>query len=302
MRLLATTLILAAALSSLACNRDDDDKLSDDEVAAADGGREAVPAADTRCTSASVHEAVKRELFRRAAEVRASNAENYAKIAGYALLTVDNAAPTAPASLTEAIECRGRATLRLPPNLAVAGGRTSLTGTIGYSVGRASGGAPPVVTLIDDQAITIPLATLTQGRAARAQPSEPVREASPEPISSADPIAPLPPREPSPPRVAPEPARSTARPSFDCRRASSRSEIAVCGSSSLAALDRTMAMQYQSAVSAADRAQAALLRQTRDRFLGFRERCRNDECIANTYRGRMREIDDIMAGRWQPTR
>jgi len=302
MRLLATTLILAAALSSLACNRDEDDKLSDDEVAAADGGRDEPPAADTRCTSPSVDEAVKRELFRRAAEVRASNAENYAKIAGYALLTIDNAVPTAPATANEAIECRGRATLRLPPNLAVAGGRTSLTGTIGYSVGRMGAGAPPVVTLVDDQAITIPLATLTQGRVARAQSSEPARVPSPAPVSSADPIAPLPSREPSPPRVAPEPARATARPSFDCRRASSRSEIAVCGSSSLAALDRTMAAQYQSAASAADRGQAALLRQTRDRFLGFRERCRNDECIANTYRGRMREIDDIMAGRWQPTR
>ena len=76
----------------------------------------------------------------------------------------------------------------------------------------------------------------------------------------------------------------------------------MCGNPSLAALDRTMAAQYQSAASAADRGQAALLRQTRDRFLGFRERCGNDGCIANTYRGRMREIDDIMAGRWQPTR
>jgi len=304
MRLLATTLILAAALSSFACNRKDDDKLSDDEVAVADGKRKASPAADTRCTSPSVHEAVKRELFRRAAEVRAANAENYAKIAGYAVLTVDNAAPTAPATASEAIECRGRATLRLPPNLAVAGGRTSLTGTIGYSVGRASGGAPPVVTLVDDQAITIPLATLTQGRRASAPAPAPVpaREPSPAPASSTDPIAPPAPREPPPPRIAPEPPRPVAQPSFDCRRARSRSEIAVCASPSLAALDRTMAAQYQSAASAADRGQAALLRQTRDRFLGFRERCGNDGCIANTYRGRMREIDDIMAGRWQPTR
>jgi len=302
MRLIATTLILTAALASLACNRKEDDKLSDDEVAAADGDREVSPAADTRCTSASVHEAVKRELFRRAAEVRASNADNYAKIAGYAVLSVDNAAPTAAATATEAVECRGRATLRLPPNLAVAGGRTSLTGTIGYSVGRASGAAPPVVTLIEEEAITIPLATLTQGRAARPKAPEPAREPARAPIADSDPIAPLPSRAPPPSRVAPDPPRPTAQPSFDCRRARSRSEVAVCGNPSLAALDRTMATQYQSAASAADPGQAALLRQTRDRFLGFRERCTNDACVANTYRGRMREIDDIMTGRWQPTR
>ena len=38
---------------------------------------------------------------------------------------------------------------------------------------------------------------------------------------------------------------------------------------------------------------------TRDRFLGYRDRCPTDSCIATTYRGRMREIDDIMAGRWR---
>ena len=43
------------------------------------------------------------------------------------------------------------------------------------------------------------------------------------------------------------------------------------------------------------------LRQTRDRFLGYRDQCRDNRCISNTYRGRMREIDDIMAGRWQGT-
>ena len=45
--------------------------------------------------------------------------------------------------------------------------------------------------------------------------------------------------------------------------------------------------------------QSRLLALTRDRFLGYRDRCPTDSCIATTYRGRMREIDDIMANRWR---
>ena len=46
----------------------------------------------------------------------------------------------------------------------------------------------------------------------------------------------------------------------------------------------------------------AVLQNTRSRFLSFRDRCGTNSCIADTYRGRMREIEDIMAGRWQPPR
>ena len=63
-----------------------------------------------------------------------------------------------------------------------------------------------------------------------------------------------------------------------------------------------MASQYQRAVSQVPPDRQALLRQTRDRFLGFRDSCGSDACIADAYRGRMREISDIVAGRWQPPR
>ena len=46
----------------------------------------------------------------------------------------------------------------------------------------------------------------------------------------------------------------------------------------------------------------ALLQSTRDRFLGYRDRCPNRQCIADSYVGRMREIRDIMEGRWQSPR
>jgi len=44
------------------------------------------------------------------------------------------------------------------------------------------------------------------------------------------------------------------------------------------------------------------LQSTRDRFLAYRDRCTNRQCIGDAYTGRMREIRDIMEGRWQPPR
>jgi len=41
---------------------------------------------------------------------------------------------------------------------------------------------------------------------------------------------------------------------------------------------------------------------TRERFLAYRDRCPDRTCMANAYLDRMREIRDIMEGRWQPAR
>ena len=46
--------------------------------------------------------------------------------------------------------------------------------------------------------------------------------------------------------------------------------------------------------------QRELLQSTRDRFLAYRDRCPTAQCIGDAYVGRMREIRDIMEGRWQP--
>ena len=74
----------------------------------------------------------------------------------------------------------------------------------------------------------------------------------------------------------------------------------MCNDAGLASLDRQMASQFNSALARADAEERALLQRTRNRFLSYRDQCRSDSCIADTYRGRMREIQDIMAGRWQP--
>jgi uncharacterized protein YecT (DUF1311 family) len=98
--------------------------------------------------------------------------------------------------------------------------------------------------------------------------------------------------------VEPGPASNyPGRPSFDCASARSQGEIAVCSDTGLSALDINMAAQYRRALAAATPDQRALLQRTRDRFLGYRERCSNRQCIGDAYVGRMREIRDIMEGR-----
>jgi len=305
MRNSSFALILTVSLATLACGPRNKDKLEDNELATAQGGGSASEAADTRCAARTTHDEVKRQLFARAAEIRGSNGDNYQRIAGFALIQIDGGAPVS-ANAGALVECRGHATLRLPSGLKVAGGRTTLGGDIGYSVGTGPRGT---VTLGQSDTIAIPLATLTQNRVASRAPApaptsddfssqpaerEPVLEPVTAPIERARP-------QPAPPPPA-EVSDNSARPSFDCRRARTSGERAVCSSASLAALDRTMAAQYRSAAANGGPQERRLLVQTRNRFLGYRDRCGNDACIANAYRGRMREIDDIVAGRWRGDR
>jgi uncharacterized protein len=298
--------MLTASLATAACGPRNKDKLDDSELAGAEGGgsssNEAKP--DDRCTRRATSDEVKNQLFARAAQIRGSNGDNYAKIAGYALIEINGAAPVAGVSESELVDCKGNATLRLPAGLRVAGGRTALGGDIGYSVAPGSRG---LVTLGQSDSIAIPLATLTQSRNA-ARPSAPVQEPRAEPLPPPVRADPSPPDrdvpEPRVERPTPAPAASapSVRPSFDCRRARTAGERAVCSSNSLAALDRDMAAQYRSAVANGSPEDRRLLVQTRDRFLTYRDRCGSDSCIAATYRGRMREIGDIVAGRWRGQR
>jgi hypothetical protein len=63
-----------------------------------------------------------------------------------------------------------------------------------------------------------------------------------------------------------------------------------------------MATQYRRAIGSASAEERAMLQRTGDRFLAYRDRCPNRSCIADAYVGRMKEIRDIMEGRWQPPR
>jgi len=235
------------------------------------------------CASSSIYDKIKLELFRQAAEVRGRDQATFDKIAAYSVVRVEEPVLRARDEALRTISCTARLALDLPPGLAVVGGRRSLVASIGYTVQPAADGSGEVVTLTGADPITVPLATLARiGVPAAAPPVEPV------PV---DPLTPLP--DP----LGPAPGIPTAQPSFDCDRARTHGERAVCGSSGLAALDRSMAAHYNQALAGADARTASQLRRTGDRFLTYRERCPSDACIADAYRGRIREIRDIMAGR-----
>jgi uncharacterized protein YecT (DUF1311 family) len=135
---------------------------------------------------------------------------------------------------------------------------------------------------------------------------EPAKSSPPPATSDADenpkpsPASSPPPAKRPAPAVAkaPAPAAITAgaRPSFNCRYARTRGEKAVCANAGLASLDRQMAGQFYRALSAARPGQRAMLEKSRKRFLRFRDSCATQTCIADAYRGRMREISDIVDG------
>lgn len=266
----------------------DEDKLSTNQMAAK---KSADPQA--WCAAQATYDAMKRELFRRAAQVRGSDEDAYARLSDFALLRVNGPIVRGVDDRLNSVSCSGTAVLGLPPGVAVAGGRRTLSGDIDYAIEPAADGTGNVVRLSAADAIVVPLATLTRTASAAPAPAPlPVENT----VSGDQPTAPQPQQAP-PPQQAPAPA--AANPSFDCANAHTRSETAICNDPGLASLDRQMAAQFNRGMSEADGGQRRLLERTRSRFLSYRNRCATNACIAQTYQSRMREISDIMAGNWR---
>ena len=309
--LLGGVLLLLIGLAIFARGRGENrDKLSDEQVA---GSTANDP--EKRCGSQQTYDVIKRDLFRRAGALRGSDQASFDKLAAYSVIRMDAPKLKSHDEEVGTISCTGTLALDLPPGVAVVGGRRTLTADIAYAIQAAADGSGDVVTLTNADGIITPLATLARVGAAVGQPlapeapsdQPPPLTAEPAPSATAPPTAgpprPAPPR-PEPARADPEPAppRTSARPSFNCQSARTRGEIAVCRDPGLASLDRQMAAQFNRAVSDGDAEQRALLRSTRTRFLSYRDSCRSDSCIADAYRGRMREIRDIQDGRWRAPR
>jgi uncharacterized protein YecT (DUF1311 family) len=185
------------------------------------------------------------------------------------------------------VNCSGLLSLDLPPGVALGDGRRNLMSNIDYTVAPDGG-----VQLRSADAIIGPLATLTQVN----EPQAPIENNTLTPGETEENVAASESAnvQPGPPSSAP------GRPSFDCANARTKGEVAVCADSGLAALDVNMATQYRRALSSASPEQRAALQSTGDRFLAYRDRCPNRQCIGDAYVGRMREIRDIMEGRWRP--
>jgi uncharacterized protein YecT (DUF1311 family) len=168
-----------------------------------------------------------------------------------------------------------------------------LTADSNYTVQPAADDSGNVILLTNADSIITPLATLAKtAQPATEQPLANEVQPATEPGATADPLAPQP---AEPPATA-----SSANPSFDCTKARTAGETAVCNDPRLAALDQRMATQFRSAMTDASPQQRAMLNQTRDAFLRYRDQCPDNTCIAQTYQGRLREIRDIMRGTWQP--
>lgn len=283
--LIAGLVLLVLVVAYFATNRNpDQDKLTNAQIStAAPSSREKL------CSSNSTYGAIKRELFRRAAQLRGSDQAAYDSLAGVAVVRMENPVMESEDNASGAVNCSGSLSVDLPPGVAATGGHQTLTSDIDYSV-DASGS----IALHNAEAIIAPLATLVRV----AQPLGPTEtnEVVPE-VPEVNVVA------SQSANVQPHPQTSTTgAPSFDCSRARGRGEIAVCGDSGLSSLDLQMSAQYGRALAGASPEERDLLRDTARRFYAYRDRCVDRECIANAYVGRMREIRDIIEGRWQPPR
>lgn len=261
-----------------------------------------------RCAAQRTYDGIKQEIFRRAVVTRGSGQAPFDRLSAYSVARMERPLLTDYDKELGTIRCSGRLSLDLPPGVEVVGGRRILSADIDYVLQPAADGSGDVVMLEGADSIIVPLATVAESSV----PSAPITRQSP----PAEDLASLPddlsdraieiPRErdvqlpPSAREKAPVTVPTArAKPSFNCRYARTRSEIAVCRDDGLAALDREMAAQYLRAIANADARERQLLTATRDEFLRYRDRCRSNECIAQTYRGRMRQISDIERGRFR---
>ena len=272
----------------------DNSSSSDDRLSDAIPAESANGSPEGLCANATTYGLVKEALFREAAQVRGSDQAAYERLAGSAFARMEAPVMTAEDEARGAVSCSGSLTLQLPPGLAVVGGRRILSGEIDYVVQPAADGSGTAVALSHAEGIVTLLATLTRVSGAAPQPN------APQDLNTIDPLAPV--SEAPLPAPEPVPDRPSANPSFNCDNARTRGEIAVCDDPGLASLDRQMASQFNSAMSDAAPPERAMLEQSRNRFLRFRDGCRTNNCIVDAYRGRMREIRDIMSGDWQPPR
>ncbi len=288
--------LIAAGLLiyGLSADRTNQDRLSDSAMG------EAQPTnLERQCGSQKVHDAIKRELFRRAAQARGRDQEALEQIAGQASARMEAAMMTSEDDDRGTISCSGLLWVDIPPAYIAPGGRRTLSGDVDYTIETSSEGAGDLVSLGGGDAIITALSRLARVRAVQEQPEIAV-DPTIDLTNQIFPPAGVPVPQPAP--APTEPEITGANPSFDCDFARSRSEIAVCNNVGLASLDREMAGLYEQSLAQADGEQRELLQRTRKRFLAYRDRCRSESCIAGAYQGRMREIRDIMAGRWRSSR
>src|SRR3954454_10297250 len=195
--LLGGVVVLLLLIAYFATSRNSEqDKLTGNEVTQTQTG-----SPEKRCASQATYDLVKRELFRRAAQLRGSDQAAYDRLSAYAVLRMENPVLESADKETGGVNCSGSLSLALPPGVAVVGGRRTLMSDVDYTVQPAADGSGNVVLLRNADAIVTPLATLA--RTAQPAPSATLppeaNEAAPEPMGAQPPVPsnPAAPAEPS---------------------------------------------------------------------------------------------------------
>ena len=273
----------------------DQDKLTNAEIAATT----LPPSREKLCSKGATYNLIKQTLFEHAAALRGTDQSAFARLAGYAVVRMDNPVMESQDNASGAVNCSGSLSIDLPPGVAVNGGAHSLMSNVDYTVSAAADGSAPTVALHGADAIISSLASLTLVNAAPGQAPDIVtgNDSGPEMnVAQSEPqrIVPQP-----PPTPAPQARADSPRPSFDCNAARSSGAQIVCSDVALAALDRRMASDYSQALATAPPDERDLLRDTGRRFTDFRDHCDTRICVQDAYSGRIREIRDILEGRWQ---
>ncbi len=171
MALIAGLIILVALVAYFATTRNpDQDKLTG-EVAT---GNSTATDPSKLCASNSTYNLIKRDIFRRAAQVRGSDQATYDKLSNYAVLRMENPVMESQDAANNAVNCSGSLAIDLPPGLGVVGGRRTLNADVDYTVQPAADGSGNAVILRNADSIITPLATLARlNEAASAAPAPP---------------------------------------------------------------------------------------------------------------------------------
>lgn len=249
------------------------DKLTDPQVA-----MKTVASPEKLCASGATYDLIKRELFRRAAQLRGTDQAAYDRLSAAAVVRMENPVMESQDSSTGAVNCSGSLSLDLPPGVAAVGGKTTLSSDVDYTVQPAADESGNVVLLRNADSIIAPLATL-----ARTQQAPPATDENVTTNESPDEEQAAPDKE-EPAPAAPQPPPQTISSSDQ----------------NLAALDRSLSAEYNQAFAVASPEQRVLLQQTGRRFTAYRDRCPDRQCVVSAYAGRHREIRDIIQGHWQP--
>lgn len=257
------------------------------------------------CASALAYDRLKQATFAEAMSLRRLPPANLETLASYSTVRVEQPRVTGRNETLDATTCAGQLVIDVPPGAEAAfGGQRKLTTQIEYSAQPAADGTGLVYRMtgakpIIDQLAAFDLSVTSYRPDAidalpRLAEQEPLPNLSDPFVGDFEPRERPEPQEPFEPPQRAEPRAAPVSPSFDCRRASNRSERMVCGNPRLAALDREMAAQFYAARNSGSRRERAELEDSRDRFLAYRNRCPDEDCVAQAYQDRMDEIDDIV--------